>query len=176
MRFHWNGRQLASGADPAPSELPKQSRVGAAANACELAGKRCGASELGSEFANGALVPRIRWHERRCACGGRRAAVRRGNHKLESALVQRVRRCGHRLTKHSRHHTPPSLSVLAALSSLWPHPCRPSSLRRPLASLPPQTRHAACQREPCGPGTTPRSMGDTALWQPGHAEELPKRG
>lgn len=79
-------------------------------------------------------------------------------------------------TKHSRHHTPPSLSVFAALSSFFPHPGLPSSFLRPFASRPPHIRHVACQREPCGPGTTPRSIGETALWQPGHADEVPKRG
>jgi hypothetical protein len=83
-----------------------------------------------------------------------------------------------RRSKHSRHHTPPSPSPFAAESSFFPHPGLPSSARRLLrfASCPPQTKQEPCQRDPCGPGTTPRSIGDTDLWQPGQVFDPPKRG
>jgi len=79
-------------------------------------------------------------------------------------------------SRHSRHQTRPSLSVLAALSSFFPHPGLPSSFRRPFASLPPHSRHVTCHLVPCGPGTTPLSIKDTALSQPGQAGEPPNRG
>lgn len=80
------------------------------------------------------------------------------------------------LTKHSLHHTRPSQSVFAALSSFLPHPGLPSSFLRPFASLPPQSKQLACHRVPCGPGTTPRSIGDTETLHPGHETPPPNLG
>lgn len=86
-----------------------------------------------------------------------------------------------RLTKHWRHQTPPSPSTLAALSSFLPQPgssflSRPRTLDAALVFLPPQIKHDACHLVPCGPGTTPRSIGETAFRQPGHVLCPPKRG
>ena len=78
---------------------------------------------------------------------------------------------------HSLHQTPPSPSILAALSSRFPHPGTFGSRRVVIeVPFPPQTRHTACHRLPCGPGTTPRSIGETEIRQPGQVELLPKRG
>jgi hypothetical protein len=86
-------------------------------------------------------------------------------------------------TKHSLHQIPPSPSLLAALSNLLPQPgspfclsSLPSNLAGVITFLPPQTRQGACQRVPWGPGTTPRSIGETAFWHPGHADCPPNRG
>jgi len=79
-------------------------------------------------------------------------------------------------SKHSLHHTRPSMSVLAALSSFLPQPGLPSSFLLPFASLPPHRRQFPCQRVPCGPGTTPRSIGDTEMLHPGHDTPPPNLG
>lgn len=85
-------------------------------------------------------------------------------------------------TEHSRHHTPPSPSPFAALSNFLPQPGVPfflSSFKPQCLTgsfFPPQTRQDACHREPWGPGTTPRSIGETDLWHPGHELDVPKRG
>ncbi|TRM65730.1 hypothetical protein BD626DRAFT_485672 [Schizophyllum amplum] len=42
--------------------------------------------------------------------------------------------------------------------------------------LAPATKHAPCHFVFCGPATTPRSIGDTFLWHPGHEMEPPNRG
>lgn len=72
---------------------------------------------------------------------------------------------------------------MAALSNFFPHPGSPFFLSLlPLihalagSFFPPQTRQDECHRVPCGPGTTPNSIGETDFRQPGHAVLLPKRG
>ena len=101
----------------------------------------------------------------RTSCTTRHSRNLKANadHQRSAKIIKLQHEAAGTLTMHSRHQTPPSWSVFAALSSFFPHPARPSSFLRPRASLPPQTRHVACQREPWGPGTTPRSIGDTFL-------------
>lgn len=87
-------------------------------------------------------------------------------------------------SQQSRHHnTPKETSPLAAESSFFPHPGPLTSSRafqdaltRLLCSLPPQTRQGACHLVAEGPGTMPRSMGETDTWQPGQTVTEPNRG
>lgn len=119
----------------------------------------------------------------------RRGALRRASYAKQQlynfisieAAIQPVKL----LAKHSRHQTPPLLSLLAALSSFLPQPGSPlpfSSRRLPscrpavISFFPPQTRQDACHRVPWGPGITPHSINDTDLWHPGHVAWPPKRG
>ena len=91
--------------------------------------------------------------------------------------ISQLRVCHTRvkLTQHSRHQTPPSGSVLAALSNFFPQPGSPAPRRplRPRRFFPPQLRQAECHLVPEGPGTTPHSMGETAFRQPGQEVDPP---
>ena len=153
VRLERHGRELTRRADAAAGELAEQRGV-AAADAGELTRERRRARVLRRNVRHCAPAACVRWYERCATRGRRRAAVRCREHQLQERERERVSdwaltsRRGRVLTRHSRHQTPPSLSVFAALSSFLPHPGLPSSFLRPLASLPPQMRHAACHREP----------------------------
>ena len=173
MQLRGTGRQLPCRTDTSASELPEHRGVGGDTKSGELLCKGC---------TRGLRCDATKWT---CTCADR---VRR---RTTSALAEDWREEkllqshsarvtadgeGKTLTRHSRHHTPPSASILAALSSFFPHPALPSCFRRPFASCPPQTRQPPCHLVPWGPGTTPLSMGETAFWHPGQEDDPPKRG
>lgn len=95
-------------------------------------------------------------------CLGSNSYVSQNNNMSEPKSPQHSRQ-GFILTKHSRHHTAPCVSSFAALSSFFPQPALPCSFLLFFASKPPHIRHPECHFEPLGPGTTPHSIGDTAL-------------
>ena len=109
---------------------------------------------------------------------GERIGEEGGNKSCKAMSISRVHRARLKPTQHSRHQTPPSGSLLAALSSFFPHPGSLGSRRpvRPRRFLPPQLRQAECHLVPEGPGTTPHSIGETAFIQPGQDVDPPNLG